>query len=62
MTNPSVKSKLEASKENKEKLLEGIIKNRDEYLKIDAKFKKEIDKHIDITLNNRCNPCKWFRV
>lgn len=62
LTNPSLKKKLDEAKEKRELVIEKIIKNRDEYLKIDSEFKDEIDKHIDLTLKNRCNPCKWFRV
>jgi hypothetical protein len=62
VNDPSLKSELEKAKEEREKVIEKIIKNRDEYLKIDKDFKDEIDKHINENLNNRCNPCKWFRV
>ncbi len=55
-------SELNDKKLEKEKILENIINNRDEYNKIDFKFKEEIDNYINSINMQKCNPCKWFRL
>lgn len=42
------------------KLLDEIIRFRDQYLKIDEKFRAEIDRER-LAAKRRCDPCNWFK-